>query len=105
MPRRNQHRNARAGRPQVTERATLGDAFARREAGPRGGEMFSVRNIPASRALKTYRCPGCDHEIGPGTAHVVAWPDRDAGGPDERRHWHTGCWSGRASRSITRRWS
>jgi len=38
------------------------------------------------QAVKTYRCPGCDHEIPPGIGHEVVVP-RDA--PHERRHWHT----------------
>jgi hypothetical protein len=48
-----------------------------------------VRHIQPYQALKHYRCPGCDHEIPPGTGHKVVVP-RDA--PDERRHWHTSCW-------------
>ncbi|MER2224729.1 MAG: ATP/GTP-binding protein, partial [Rhodococcus sp. (in: high G+C Gram-positive bacteria)] len=48
--------------------------------------------------------PGCDHDIRPGVAHVVTWPS-EPGGANERRHWHTGCWSGRGTRSLTRRWS
>jgi hypothetical protein len=38
---------------------------------------------------KVYRCPGCDHEIRAGTAHVVVIPD---GEPHHRRHWHEHCW-------------
>ena len=38
---------------------------------------------------KPYRCPGCDLEIHPGTWHLVVVPE---GTPDERRHWHEGCW-------------
>ena len=38
-------------------------------------------------AVKTYRCPGCDHEIPPGQGHEVVVP-LDA--PEDRRHWHTG---------------
>jgi hypothetical protein len=41
------------------------------------------------RALKLYRCPGCDLEILPRTAHVVAWPE---GAAELRRHWHRACW-------------
>ncbi|GAB2472885.1 hypothetical protein GCM10007967_29550 [Xylanimonas ulmi] len=49
---------------------------------------------------KTYRCPGCQQEIAPGTAHVVAWA-RDAiggesAGLDSRRHWHRSCWARRS---------
>jgi hypothetical protein len=61
-----------------------------------------VRNITADGAVKTYRCPGCDHEIRPGTAHVVAWPADERGDLTDRRHWHTGCWNARG-RSRGRR--
>ncbi len=56
-----------------------------------------VRHVPGAAAVKQYRCPGCDQEIRPGTAHVVAWP---ATGPglQERRHWHTACWRRRPRR-------
>jgi hypothetical protein len=50
---------------------------------------WHVRAIQPANALKTYRCPGCNQEIRPGTAHVVAWRDDDEEG---RRHWHTPCW-------------
>ena len=33
-----------------------------------------VRPVPGAAAVKAYRCPGCDQEIYPGTAHVVVWP-------------------------------
>ncbi|NLG55126.1 MAG: hypothetical protein GX542_05685 [Rhodococcus sp.] len=75
----------------------------RREEGP-DGQMYSVRTVPGVRAVKTYRCPGCDHEIRPGVAHLVAWP-HEYGDSADRRHWHTGCWSGRGTRGVTRRWS
>lgn len=61
---------------------------------------FYVRPITGSSSTKTYRCPGCDHEIVPATPHIVAWPaDR---GAEERRHWHTACWKARARRGPTR---
>lgn len=80
------------------------------ETGPDGYE-YEVRPIPGARAVKTYRCPGCDHEIRPGTAHVVVWQTEAAvgagaaAGVDERRHWHTPCWGNRTNRGPTRRWS
>jgi len=80
--------------------------MARRiETGPDGYD-YEVRQVPGVRAVKVYRCPGCDHEIRPGTAHVVVWP-ADAGhsGLDDRRHWHTACWAQREKRGPTRRWS
>ncbi|HSO95778.1 MAG TPA: hypothetical protein VLV81_07025 [Acidimicrobiia bacterium] len=53
-----------------------------------------VRRVQPYQATKTYRCPGCDHTIAPGTGHVVVVP-RPA---DDRRHWHTACWE-RAART------
>lgn len=61
-----------------------------------------VRAVPGGAAVKPYRCPGCDQEILPGVAHVVAWPAQ-APGPRERRHWHGACWRHRSRRSPGRR--
>ena len=69
------------------------------------GYDYEVRQVPAARATKVYRCPGCDHQIRPGTAHVVVWPAESDGSSEDRRHWHTPCWSRRATRGPTRRWS
>ena len=70
------------------------------------GHDYDVRVVTAARATKTYRCPGCDHEIRPATAHVVVWPaDLGEAAVDDRRHWHTPCWGNRATRGPTRRWS
>ncbi|MCW2830996.1 MAG: hypothetical protein JWP31_1688 [Aeromicrobium sp.] len=48
-------------------------------------------------ATKDYRCPGCSQLIARGVGHVVAWPEEkallSAAAIDERRHWHTTCWS------------
>src|ERR1700736_3713678 len=75
------------------------------ETGPDGYD-YEVRPVAAARATKDYRCPGCDHEIRSGTAHVVVWPvDGGKQGVDERRHWHTACWAHRGTRSPTRKWS
>lgn len=61
----------------------------------RGKEWF-VRDIPVNRADKVYRCPGCQRDIPPGQAHIVAWPADhifgDAAGVRDRRHWHSHCW-------------
>jgi hypothetical protein len=48
----------------------------------------AVRRVQPYQATKTYRCPGCDHPIPPGTGHVVVVP-RQA---EDRRHWHCACW-------------
>lgn len=81
-------------------------AVSRRvEVGPDGYD-YDVKAIAASRSAKTYRCPGCDQEIRPGTAHVVVWPaDSGESAVEDRRHWHTPCWSNRATRAPTRKWS
>ncbi|MBJ8346591.1 ATP/GTP-binding protein [Antrihabitans sp. YC2-6] len=101
MPRR------KPQRAQPAERPLRSDSTARIELGPSGfgDNDHIVRQVPGSRATKAYRCPGCDHEIAPGVAHVVAWPVNEIGGVQDRRHWHTGCWSGRQTRGVTRRWS
>ncbi|MCX4091996.1 ATP/GTP-binding protein [Nocardia sp. alder85J] len=101
MPRRKPRPQQPSGRLSAQPRP-MGDVFGQTEAGP-NGEDYVVRTVPGARAVKMYRCPGCDHEIPPGTAHIVAWAKY--GGEDDRRHWHTGCWRGRQTRTITRRWS
>jgi hypothetical protein len=63
------------------------DAFDERE--------LVVQHVQPYQAVKTYRCPGCDHEIAKGLGHEVVMP-RDA--PHERRHWHSGCWRRAAAR-------
>ncbi len=80
-----------------------GVGWARAESGPDG--EWLVRAISGAQAQKTYRCPGCDHEIRPGTPHVVAWPAEEIGSVEERRHWHQGCWDSRGRRGpAPRRW-
>ncbi|ORB88847.1 hypothetical protein [Mycobacterium persicum] len=74
------------------------------ETGP-DGYLYEVRAIAAARAVKTYRCPGCDHEIRTGTSHVVVWPADRSEAIEERRHWHTPCWASRGTRGPTRKWS
>jgi hypothetical protein len=59
---------------------------------------FAVRRVSGSAAGKVYRCPGCDQEIRSATAHVVAWPE---GRLDDRRHWHSACWTNRLHRTPT----
>ncbi|HEY7012391.1 MAG TPA: hypothetical protein VH480_06540 [Streptosporangiaceae bacterium] len=63
-----------------------------------------VRQVPGAAATKTYRCPGCDQEIRPGTAHVVVWP-ADASDAAERRHWHNSCWQRRPRRPGPSPWT
>ena len=58
-------------------------------------DNLEIQHVQPYQAVKTYRCPGCDHEIPPGLGHEVVVP-RTA--PHERRHWHTGCWRRAARR-------
>jgi hypothetical protein len=60
--------------------------------------IWVIRLVPGAAAAKTYRCPGCDQEIRPGTPHLVVWPEQTPG-PAERRHWHSACWQRRPRRS------
>ena len=79
--------------------ARLRRGIERVQAQPDGDWL--VRNVPAGE--KVYRCPGCDHEIPPGTGHVVVWPVDERGDLTDRRHWHTACWAARDRRGPTRR--
>lgn len=65
--------------------------------GPRWahGETFLFRHIGSAAAKKFYICPGCNQNIPPGVAHIVAWPKDMGRQGDDRRHWHRGCWDRR----------
>ena len=54
-----------------------------------GHGQLEVRHVQPYEAVKSYRCPGCDHEIAVGLGHEVVVPSLE---PELRRHWHTGCW-------------
>lgn len=62
----------------------------------RRGFAWNVQPISSAQAVKTYVCPGCEQEIDPGVAHVVAWRADgvlgDASDIAARRHWHVHCW-------------
>ncbi|MCE7008009.1 hypothetical protein LWC34_35080 [Kibdelosporangium philippinense] len=94
MPRRNR---TKRDEPRISGAASL----QRSEQGPDGD--WYVRAVSGTATTKTYRCPGCDHEIRPGTPHVVTWPADDYGSVEERRHWHRACWEARLRRKPTRR--
>ena len=55
-----------------------------------------VQPISAKQAVKSYSCPGCNLQIAPGVAHVVAWKADGVMGDSAdlaaRRHWHSHCW-------------
>ncbi|AQP52679.1 hypothetical protein BW733_15905 [Tessaracoccus flavescens] len=89
MNRRRQSKHLRAPRPLLA-----GGSQSRVQ---RRGVDYIVRNVPAQRSEKEYRCPGCSQRVAPGTAHVVVWPATpplgNESGLEVRRHWHTHCWS------------
>lgn len=98
MGRRNRRRKEPA-------RATPGAVAAERREDTADG-MWVVRTLSGAASTKTYRCPGCSHEISPGAAHLVTWPADGVGGfggPDDRRHWHATCWRARDRRGPTSR--
>lgn len=67
----------------------------------RAGDWY-VRTAGGDPDGKTYRCPGCQQEITPGTPHVVAWlAETDDG--SNRRHWHTPCFRARDRRGPSGR--
>ncbi|HEX5596901.1 MAG TPA: hypothetical protein VFX61_12930 [Micromonosporaceae bacterium] len=96
MPRRNRPRRDPAP-PLDLERVRRGVGTVQAW---RDGE-WQVRAIPGPAAVKTYRCPGCDQEIRPGVAHLVAWPADGRGDLGDRRHWHNSCWRARDRRAPT----
>ncbi|GAB3441509.1 hypothetical protein [Actinophytocola sediminis] len=98
MPRRNRERRAAA-----PPSPALTGGWQRLEAAADG--EWLVRRVTGTQTTKQYRCPGCDQEIRPGTAHVVVWPADETGGVADRRHWHESCWQARHRRGpISRRW-
>ncbi|WP_225849899.1 ATP/GTP-binding protein [Streptomyces sp. HPF1205] len=96
-PRRNRPggpRRATAAAAAGEERGLVPGGGAREEW---QGEDWVVRPVAGSASTKHYRCPGCDQEIPPGVAHVVAWREYD--GLDDRRHWHRACWQAKDRRT------
>ncbi len=66
----------------------------------RDDDPVEVRHVQPYEAVKHYRCPGCGHGIEPGQGHEVVVP---IDYPDERRHWHSGCWQRRQNVRKPRR--
>lgn len=64
------------------------------------GTDYVVRQLSGANSTKSYRCPGCDHEVRPATSHVVVWPEGDEDAT-HRRHWHKVCWQHRETRRAT----
>jgi hypothetical protein len=91
MPRSNRRR-AESGGDDSFERLLAG--FKRTEV--RRGVEWTVQPVSATKAQKTYTCPGCGRTVDPGVAHLVVWRADDilgdAAALADRRHWHSGCW-------------
>lgn len=93
----------RSNRPRGRKNSSIDDdlsldhlASGWRRTEHRRGVNWNVQPVSSQQATKVYSCPGCELEIVPGVAHVVAWrADGILGdGADiaARRHWHTYCW-------------
>jgi hypothetical protein len=93
--RNSRHRAPGHGAPRDAARPFELFAADRFATDPITGGAAEVRHIQPHAATKGYLCPGCNKEILPGVGHVVVVPLAE---PDERRHWHSGCWRHRAGR-------
>jgi hypothetical protein len=96
MPRSNRPkgRKPNAGAADREELAHLLAGWRRTEV--RRDGVWNVQPVTEARAVKSYLCPGCNLEILPGLAHVVAWRADgvlgDSADLAARRHWHSHCW-------------
>lgn len=94
MPRSNRPRRKRAPVPEDVDLSRALFGYLRQESKRDG--LWNVQPVSGTSAVKTYTCPGCGLEVGPGIAHVVAWrADGLMGEADDlagRRHWHSHCW-------------
>lgn len=95
MPRSNRPRG-RGPRGGENERPLEALLTGWRRTEHRRGAVWNVQPVSAAQAVKSYVCPGCQGEIEPGSAHVVAWRADgvlgDAADLAARRHWHAHCW-------------
>ena len=82
MPRRHRAARDRDGLPEALERPlNVAPAWAQLDG--------AVVRAVSGEKDKSYRCPGCQQLIQPGTPHLVVVEEGDVAG---RRHWHTPCW-------------
>ena len=88
MPRRHRSAREREGPPAPPERP--------KGVAPEWASMDGAKvGASTGERGKTYRCPGCNQEVRPGTPHLVVM---DQGDVELRRHWHTPCWRGELKR-------
>lgn len=99
MPRSNKPRTRRVGPGTGADEEELDLSLAltsRMHPEAHRDGLWNVQPLSATNATKSYTCPGCGLEIGPGVAHTVAWrADGILGDADDlagRRHWHAHCW-------------
>ncbi|MEX2587307.1 MAG: ATP/GTP-binding protein [Actinomycetota bacterium] len=64
--------------------------MSERLLGPSGARLEGYAVRRSTGKDKSYRCPYCQGTIPAGQSHLVSVPD---GRPDERRHYHPGCWN------------
>ncbi len=69
------------------------------------GQVWSFRQVRGNATGRSYRCPGCQHEVSAAVPHTVAWPAEAMGGVDNRRHWHIPCWQARDRRRPGGSWA
>ncbi|WP_080795380.1 hypothetical protein [Corynebacterium pacaense] len=92
MPRRNKRNNITSARDLPRDGSSYWGTRTQEGPGWAFGEPYMVRQMGSAAARKFYVCPGCNQNIPPGVAHIVAWPRERA---DDRRHWHSACWERR----------
>lgn len=99
MPRSNRAR--RGGRPRArgtTPPARPGSRESSLGQVSYAGQVWAVRAVRPNDTGRSYRCPGCQQEVTSGVAHTVVWPVEGMQQAENRRHWHTVCWSARERR-------
>lgn len=62
------------------------------------GQVWVVREVRPNDTGRSYRCPGCQGEVGADVAHTVVWPAETMQTVENRRHWHSVCWAARERR-------
>ncbi|SOC52759.1 hypothetical protein [Ornithinimicrobium cerasi] len=62
------------------------------------GAVWAVRQVRPNDSGRSYRCPGCQGEVGADVAHAVVWPAEAMQTVENRRHWHSVCWAARDRR-------
>ena len=93
MPRRNPAREpARKGKFSRPQGGV--EDIAARVLGPQELQREGWIVKRSVREDREYTCPWCHGRIMPGVSHVVAYR---TGRLEERRHYHTGCWTKEAA--------